>query len=57
MKTTTRRHDYVLMPHANSSSADIQLTTVYQPPQAMGFKMAQMMLRLLRGQPVERDSS
>lgn len=31
----------------------IQLTTVHQPSQEMGFAMAQMMLDLLRGAPVE----
>jgi DNA-binding LacI/PurR family transcriptional regulator len=36
-----------------ATSGDIQLTTVHQPAEAMGAKMAQMMLCLLRGEPVE----
>ena len=38
-----------------ASSGDIQLTTVHQPSEAMGAKMAQMMLSLLRGEPVEHQ--
>ena len=36
-------------------SGDIQLTTVHQPSEAMGARMAQMMLSLLRGEPVEHQ--
>jgi DNA-binding LacI/PurR family transcriptional regulator len=38
-----------------ASNGDIQLTTVHQPSEAMGAKMAQMMLSLLRGEPVEHQ--
>ena len=38
-----------------ASSGDIQLTTVHQPSEAMGATMAQMMLSLLRGEPVEHQ--
>ena len=38
-----------------ASSGDIRLTTVHQPAEAMGAKMAQMMLSLLRGEPVEHQ--
>ena len=38
-----------------ASSGDIQLTTVHQPSKAMGARMAQMMLSLLRGEPVEHQ--
>ena len=34
---------------------DIQLTTVHQPSMEMGEKMAEMLLRLLRGEPTERE--
>ena len=38
-----------------ASSGDIQLTTVHQPSEAMSAKIAQMMLSLLRGEPVEHQ--
>ena len=38
-----------------ASSEYIQLTTVHQPSKAMGARMAQMMLSLLRGEPVEHQ--
>ncbi len=38
-----------------ATSGDIQLTTVHQPSEAMGAKMAEMMLRLLRGETVEHQ--
>ena len=38
-----------------ASNGDIQLTTVHQPSEAMGAKMAQMMLSLLRSEPVEHQ--
>ena len=37
-------------------SGDIQLTTVQQPSVAMGEKMAQTLLALLRGESPERQS-
>jgi len=39
-----------------AESGEIPLTTVHQPAEAMGTRMAQMMLSLLRGEPVERRS-
>lgn len=36
-----------------ATSGDIQLTTVHQPAEAMGARMAQMMLSLLRGESVQ----
>jgi LacI family transcriptional regulator len=37
-----------------ATSGAIQLTTVHQPSEEMGARMARMMLDLLRGEPVER---
>ena len=38
-----------------ASSGDIRLTTVHEPSEARGARMARMMLSLLRGEPVEHQ--
>lgn len=38
-----------------ATSGEIRLTTVHQPSREMGAEMAGMLLRLLRGEPVERE--
>jgi len=39
-----------------ATSTDVKLTTVHQPSTEMGMRMAQNLLALLRGDPVERES-